>query len=177
MLPNKFGGCVFIGGPSHSGTSIITRVISNHSRVLCPNDEMKLYEGTRLEKVKKFSTIHAEMQRQKKSILVEKTPGNIARMGTLRRLAPGCRFILTMRDFRDVIASQKTRRNGRIEKAILSWEEAAIHYLRAASQDDVTRVNYEDFVESPEKVARSLFSFIGVEYEEHVLDTQGTPKL
>lgn len=98
---------------------------------------------------------------------------NPFRFKALSHIAPHrVKLILLSRDFRDVVAS-KAKRGRPVRKAASEWA-MRMKQMESVSvgmnSDQVTRVRYEDLVENPENVLRSISRFLGVEFDAKMLD-------
>lgn len=124
---------------------------------------------------------------------LEKTPANVFHAEGIVRSIPGARLVLIVRDPRDVLASKKTRRErvwedpryvARIRPKrhlstsydpvldALSWKSAAVA-ARVASKrfpHAIVIIKYEDLVEDPRHEVIRLCRFLGLEFEEAMLD-------
>jgi hypothetical protein len=106
---------------------------------------------------------------------VDHSPGNIRFVPTLRRLLPDALFVHVVRDGRSVAASVMP----------LDWGpntpvEAARHWglhvaaglaaERAFGPDVVHTVRYEDLVRDPERELKAVCDFVGLEYDDRMVD-------
>lgn len=106
---------------------------------------------------------------------IEKTPKHIYSIPLLRQVFPGCKFILIIRDGRDVACSIEARYSS-LAEGIKRWIEdnrAGQAYWKDA---DVHVLKYEDIVEHFSETIRRALNFIGEEFEEQVLRSHETPK-
>jgi len=170
LSAEKFEHTVFIGGPAHSGTSIITRIVSSHKDFFCPDNELEIYRGKRLNHIIRFAKLSWNAQLSAKTKTLEKSPANILYCNTLRRVAPSCKFIFIIRDFRDVVASQKKRFQGEIAKPIQNWQQSAEVFHNECGAADVHQIRYEDFVENPKSTIRGILKFLHCDFEVNILD-------
>jgi hypothetical protein len=127
--------------------------------------------------------------REHKEIVCEQTPRNIFYGHDLLNIYPNSKIIHMVRDPRAVMASQKSKwrqkKLGARKIPLLEeirvwinyhpitmsklWLKASNAALKLSSSERVKLVKYEDFVESPEKIAKDICEFIGVEYEMEML--------
>jgi len=170
LLQTSFHDCIFIGGAPHSGTSIITRMLSSHSQVFTPSDEMYIPSQAFPRNLHLLQHLLIEKTRSKKQVLVEKTPTNLMNAGNLRKIAPGCQFIFLLRDYRDVLASQKRRNQKDLYTYVHEWIEAAHRLLDEHRKPDVLVIRYENFVEDPEAELKRICNFIDLRFEEGMLN-------
>ncbi|HVV01337.1 MAG TPA: sulfotransferase [Verrucomicrobiae bacterium] len=115
-----------------------------------------------------------------KRLLIDKNPGVNVMVPVLARVFPETKFLVALRDPRDVVMScfMQSLTLTPVSSSYLSLGEAVKQY---ASVMDFWRammprlgdrgmyVRYEEMVEDLPKVARSVLSFLGLEFEENVL--------
>jgi len=112
-------------------------------------------------------------------VLVDKLPLNSIMLIYIHRLFPDAKIIFSVRDPRDVAISCFQQRFG-INQAMyqfleiettVAYYDAVMHLsqssLRQFSQD-VFRVKYEDLVLDYQGVLKSLFDFLGLEWEQDI---------
>jgi hypothetical protein len=110
---------------------------------------------------------------------VEKSPKHLLHMPLIREMVPGAKFILLVRDGRDVCVSMRSASNswapewkgemGRnMAELAKSWNLWMRTGLRDAAMisDDVLLVRYEEVHAEPFRAYRRLFDFVGVPYDE-----------
>ncbi|HEY0867506.1 MAG TPA: sulfotransferase [Fimbriimonas sp.] len=108
----------------------------------------------------------------------EKTPAHVLYLQRLYREYPHARFIHVIRDPRGVIASYLKapfyrKFQGNPYHAINSWRSAIdIHFAAQEGLDPAryTSVRYEDLVESPRSELQRLSGFLGIPFEERMLE-------
>ena len=111
----------------------------------------------------------------------EKTPHHLWFWKRLNHLFPTCRFVLIMRDGRDVALS--------LAKAPWAPDDIYVNAYRwsvefrkareleaALGQDRVFRVHYEDLVQQPEPTLERLCGFLRLQYEPTMLNNVGASK-
>lgn len=102
-------------------------------------------------------------------------PSHVFNIPYLERLFPNSRFILMIRDPRDVYASFKTAWPGihTAESIAMLWERCLLDGLLAASRlgsGVVQQVRYEDLVTHPEAQLKDVCKFINVEYTDAMMN-------
>ena len=140
-----------------------------------------------------FAETVAEIsKRDGKSIPCEQTPRNIYYARALLDLYPNCRIVHMMRDPRAVMASQKQRwqrrslttdtthfPRSRTFRAWVNYHPFTISQLwnRSARQAKALRdhsrfhiVRFEDLLSAPEHTIQSMCEFIGLDFQEAMLD-------
>jgi hypothetical protein len=102
-------------------------------------------------------------------------PSHVFNIAYLKQLFPNSRFILMIRDPRDVYASFKTAWPGvrTAESIAMLWERCLLDGLLAASRlgsGVVHQVRYEDLVANPEERLKGICKFLNVEYTDAVMN-------
>jgi hypothetical protein len=102
-------------------------------------------------------------------------PSHLFNVPYLQRLFPNSKFILMIRDPRDVYASFKTAWPGAhtAESIAMLWERCLLDGLLAASRlgsGVVHQVRYEDLVANPEAQLKDICKFLNVEYTDAVMN-------
>lgn len=120
-------------------------------------------------------------------LFVDKLPLNTQFLPLMHRLFPTARFIFALRDPRDVVLScfMQTFTLNEAMRHFLSLDETARYYAAVmdvgqrsveALGTSVHRMRYEDLVEDAESEARKLVAFLGLSWEDALLDFQTTAK-
>ena len=173
---------LFIVGCGHSGTSLLLAVLGSHSRICAiPQESCIAYDyPTRSPGVNpdarlllKYFDLLAIAEHKMR--WVEKTPKQIYSISLLRQLVPGCKFIIILRDGRDVACSLATR-YGSLEDAIKRWvedNEAGEVYAKDA---DVHVLKYEDMIDHFQETMTKALAFMGESFEEELLQSHKKPK-
>jgi hypothetical protein len=161
----------FICGCGHSGTTLLATMLAMHSQVFVPLVETEIFlqpdDNVARQRVD-------ELQRQalaeNRPVVVEKTPRHIYSVPRIRHVIPGARFILMIRDGRDVATSLGKRFGGDFELGLRRWVNDN-QFLRAElGKPDVILLRYEDLVLAPEQSLRELCRFLGVAFETQMLN-------
>jgi hypothetical protein len=173
---------VFIVGCGHSGTSYLLAVLGTHSRIYPVPKETKLaYDYD--EDVPALSPNADLMVRSfdlqtiaaKKKRWIEKTPKHIESIPLLRKFLPGAKFLIMLRDGRDVASSIEAR-VGSLEVGIQRWvkdNRAAQPFWHDA---DVHVLKYEDMVVDFAGTIKAALKFLGEDFEPQVLRSYEKPK-
>lgn len=140
-----------------------------------------------------FSIVQDHLARMAgRSHWLEKTPGHVFHIDRIARAIPDSRFVVAVRDPRDILASKKVRRAAiwsdkyreeeRAYKSLiksydpvwdaLSWKAAARAGLAAqqAHPDRVMTIRYEDLVAEPAIVVERLCDFLRLDFEPAMLE-------
>lgn len=119
------------------------------------------------------------------AIVIDKLPLNIAVLPLIKRVFPNAKIIFALRDPRDVILSCYQQRFGMnaAMARFLDLGDAAAYYdavmrlmlvCRERLELDLIQVRYEDVVADLKAAARGLCDFLGVAFEQAMLDFQAT---
>jgi hypothetical protein len=99
----------------------------------------------------------------------DNAPYHVYHVPFFNHLFPSSKFILMVRDPRDVYASSKAALDYDLHTAIGTWEKALLDGVLAKSYlglERVRQIRYEDLVMAPRARLQDLCGFLGVEYEE-----------
>jgi hypothetical protein len=111
---------------------------------------------------------------------LDKNPNHTSLIAGLFRLFPESRFVVALRDPRDVLVSVYLRNFNLTEfsACFLTWGSSCLIYgfemtvwltMREMLRGNWLEVRYEDVVEDLEGQARRTLSFLGLEWEDRVL--------
>lgn len=119
------------------------------------------------------------MRAEGKSWWGDKTPRYVMNLELLNRLFPGVRLIHLVRDGRDVALSYARCSWGpsSVRESALYWMTrvgVAHRFMKTHPDMPVCEVRYEDLVREPETALRTICEFIGVHYEDGMLDYHAT---
>ncbi|WP_052246225.1 tetratricopeptide repeat-containing sulfotransferase family protein [Leclercia adecarboxylata] len=115
--------------------------------------------------------------------VVDKLPHNFENIGLIKLLFPNARIISVRRDPRDIAISNyftdySAKHGGMGFAYDLRWigEQLAdhnlmMHHWNQVFPGDILEVRYEDVVSDPEREARRMLDYVGVQWEPQVLDT------
>tara|TARA_B100001971_G_C18231294_1_gene564094 strand:+ start:287 stop:1009 length:723 start_codon:yes stop_codon:yes gene_type:complete len=162
---------IFICGCGHTGTSILTRIIGEHSKIYTPPYESNaLLTYNSLEKswkiLKELESLAIDSGC---SVVLEKTARHIWHVDYIRRVVPNSKFILVTRDGRDVIGSLYKRHQD-IDAAITRYRDDSMQTIRQLSCPDAIVLRYEDLIADPKKEITRILDFIGYKWEDAMLD-------
>ena len=107
--------------------------------------------------------------RSGKRVLLEKTPRHIHKLDLIRTIVPGARFVIPVRDGRDVVASIY-QRFGKIERGITRWIEENSIVLAERGKPDVLVYRHEDLVTDPAATVQRICTFLDLDYRNDLLD-------
>jgi hypothetical protein len=165
----------FICGCGHSGTTLIATILASHPDVYLPFQETNVFfKWTPLAMFRYWKLKRAALEAGK-SVLLEKTPRHIRRVDRIRRLVPGARFVMPVRDGRDVVASL-AKRLGDPRAALDRWISDNALVLAERGEPDVLIYRYEDLVESPARVVEQICGFLDLSFSPDLLDYHKNPQ-
>ncbi|MEJ7797211.1 MAG: sulfotransferase [Solirubrobacteraceae bacterium] len=166
---------VFICGCGHSGTSLIANMFAAHPTVFVPLRETYVFKDPARAQ-ERYGALLEEATATRRPFMVEKTPGHIHHIDLIRCTVPRARFILPVRDGRDVVASI-ARRTGSVDQGIKRWIVDNGIVLAQRDRDDVFTYRHEDLVEDTDGVLRSACAFAGIPFDAAMLDYHQTARL
>ncbi len=168
---------VFIAGCGHSGTSVMLAILGCHPKLHAIPKETALFLRTDQAMQEAMREFDATTRKASKESWVEKTPPHVFQIHRFLAIRPGSRFIIMLRDGRDVVCSLKHREGylpvkDRVERWI--YDNMAADSYREHPQ--VTFVKYEDLVTETESTLRRICDFLDVEFSESMLRFHETPR-
>ena len=173
---------LFIIGCGHSGTSLLLAILGSHSKICAiPQESCIAYNYlTRAPGLSSDAKLFLKYFNllaisEKKMRWIEKTPKQIYSIPLLRRLVPGCKFIIILRDGRDVACSLAAR-YGSLEDAIKRWVEDNEAGEVFWKDPDVHVLKYEDIIDHFTEIISNALIFMGEEFEEQLLRSHEKPK-
>ena len=191
---------IFLVGFPRSGTTLLDTLLMNMPALhileelpvlsqvdLALGDEARLAdldadEANRLRRLY-YETLAGVSPPPAGATIVDKHPLRMARMPIVNRLFPDARIILVERHPCDVVLScfmanfqlnQAMRSFTDLEEAARTYDAVFAAWTRAeaALPMRVHRVRYERMVEDPGAELRPLLAFLGLDWDEKVLDNQ-----
>jgi hypothetical protein len=173
-----------------SGSTLLRVLLDSHSRVHCPHEmhlrdigvtvregypEKALTEvgldASRLQYLLWDRVLHRELDESGKELLVNKTPNDVFIVDRIVECWPDARFIYLQRH---PGAIARSRQAARPQDSPERNATMVARYLRAMEaahkQHGGITVRYEDLASDPATATRRLCEFLGVEWEERMLD-------
>ena len=155
-------------GCGHSGTTLLARILGAHPQIYVPPNETNAFldekkMGDRLDRLRQNTLA------SRKPYLVEKTPRHLRRMNAIRAGVPGAKFVIIVRDGRDVAASIGKREDGDYAGGLARWVKDNARVLKERRSKDVHVLRYEDIVTDAEGTIRKVCRFLGVAYDDQML--------
>lgn len=163
----------FICGCGHSGTSLLAAMFAAHPDVYVPLAETRIF--LRPLPVLRVAGLRLQALLRGRKHLVEKTPRHVEKIALIRATIPGARFILMVRDGRDVAASI-FKRIADLDAAVERWTASNSIVRDLAGAPDCAIVRYEDLIEDPEGQLRRLCAQIGIPFAAEMLDYHKQPR-
>jgi lauroyl/myristoyl acyltransferase len=164
---------VFILGCPHSGTTILARLLGNHPSLMnAERGETRLFSRPAGE-------IESVLQRWDRGCLeagkrrwVEKSVAHTFVIPWLVAARPRARFLISMRDGRDVFCSLKKRRGAYrdVNALIDQWIYANLAALQHRDDPRFLLVKYEDLVSDPEATLTRACRHVGEDYAPELLE-------
>lgn len=147
----------------------MTAILASHSQVYAPKRETATFFHEDMNVIRfRLTTLSEDFERSGKRMLVEKTPYHLYRIELIRKIVEKPRFIVMVRDGRDVVASLLRRFND-VARGIKIWGAAAFTTLRHKDDDDVLLVRYEDLVSNTDATIHVIIDFLDLEFESALL--------
>ena len=164
---------VFVVGCGHSGTSLLLRILGEHSALHAIPYESRCGESRAPDTVyRKFDTL-AWVNKCRRWI--EKTPRNVLYLAPLIARFPEGRFIIIIRDGRDVISSLR-KRGYTLDESIDRW----VSDNRAAepfwNHPQVFKFTYEELIAQPGETLTRILEFLGESHEASITHYHERPR-
>ncbi len=161
---------VFVVGCGHSGTTLVAAKLGRLDRCYCVGWETNAFSpdnGMFWSKAA-FGTLLLSARSIGATVLLEKTPKHVHCLNRIRRLLPGARFIIVVRNALDTCASLY-RRFGDLDYAIDRWNMDNAAASSALALPASVCVRYEELVSDPQRVLKRSAEFIGLEWTPSVV--------
>ncbi len=166
-----------ITGCGHTGTTLLARMLGVHSKIYNPPYETNLflaYNALQWESLLESHYLDAKKAKEDCSVFLEKTPRHIWHIDYVRKAVLNAKFILMTRNGRDVVASLYER-TGDIHASILRYKDDSLLTIRQLDEQSVLLVRYEDLITDCSYELTRVMHFIGLEFEESMLNFYETP--
>ncbi|MGH7990255.1 MAG: sulfotransferase family protein, partial [Limisphaerales bacterium] len=198
----------FLGGHARSGTTLLEQVLDSHPDIVSA-EETTIFQDDAYTPLRRnlpseapmlarFEEAQTDALRQSREnyfqtmelflrnpignrMLIDKNPGKHFFIPALIRIFPEIKFLIALRDPRDVVLScfmQPHLPLGTGTVDFLNLETAAVHYarvmgmwrtLKSLIKNPFLEIRYEDMVDDLESVARNTLDFLGVSWDARVL--------
>ena len=128
---------------------------------------------------KLVNSLYSEIAESKhKEVFIEQTPWYGQRIDILNELFPDAKYIHMIRDGRDVAISfaRTPWWHNDIGENLERWHTEVRQIIDSSNQilnsNQMLQVRYEDFVEQPENGLRRICDFLGIDFENTMLDPE-----
>lgn len=153
---------VFVVGCGHTGTSIVTRILSSHPDIYVVPRETGWFFSQDLESInKEILKEERKSIKKEKSFCVEKTPRHILSVDNIWKLRPKSKIIICVRDPRDMACSYKERGFSFFD-GLKRWRDSYMSIKSYLDNDLVHVVKLEDLIDSPDIVVSEILEFLGL---------------
>jgi LPS sulfotransferase NodH len=185
---------VFVMCTLRSGSTLLRVLLNSHSKIHAPHEIHLRYVSVSLDR--KWSVrsmremgldeetlryllwdriLQRELSTSGKPIIVDKTPNNVFIADELRACWPDSRFIFLLRHPAAIAESRKNWFKGRPEAYDAEANYDLIRRYCEALEDNRRRfdgitIRYEELTDDPEGNTRRICDFLGVEWEQSMLE-------
>jgi|688.fasta_scaffold11760_3 hypothetical protein len=155
---------VSVVGSMHSSTTLVATILGAHKDLHLIPKETWMFLNNRANVVpsildpKKYGTIG----------VIEKTPSHLFAMDTIESLYPDVKFIMTVRDYRDVVASVKNTHAAPFPERDKTVLEYLTKTIEVADREDVLLIKYEELIKDLEGHCKKMCEHLGLEYDEQM---------
>lgn len=164
---------IFIVGCGHSGTSIMISILSNHPSLYPITYESGLFKRGESEIREIMLKWDKECIEAGKKRWIEKTPPHIFQIKKFLLHRPNSKFILMLRDGRDVVCSLKQRiEYTNFEARVERWIYDNLAGLPYQNHPNVLTVKYEHLVSRTKVTLQRICGFLQEEYTDQILNYQ-----
>jgi Sulfotransferase family len=158
---------IFICGCGHSGTTLLATMFAAHPQVFVPLRETNTFlkrEGA----VERYERLRDAGLESGKAYLVEKTPRHVRHLDLIREVADEPRFVVPVRDGRDVTASIKDRYTAAMGAGRWISDNAIV--LAERDREDVHVYRHEDLVAQPQATLEEICEGVALPFDRAMLD-------
>jgi protein O-GlcNAc transferase len=166
----------FITGCGHTGSTLLARIIGEHSQIFLPLRETNIFlaynaliHNALLEK----EILNAKSIKPHSIYFIEKTPRHIWHVDYIRRVTKDSKFIFSTRDGFDVIASLY-KRNHNISESIRRYKDDSLLTIRQLDQTDSILIKYEDIIFNTNEEVTKICKFLNLKFEKDMLNYHQT---
>ena len=171
---------IFIGGPAHSGTSLVEFLLYQHSRIQQTANFRTMRENSE-DMFRSVRAFHTYVQNNKwennSKYLLFKNPSNIDFVETILDISPTAKVILMYRDPCDTVLSLLRRGEYlTFQEGLRYWIKKYEIILKFKKQPhkNIHIINYESFCDSPKNTLKEVCDFLDLSDEsEEILEKHG----
>jgi len=173
-VPHSAEFC-FVTGCGHSGTTLLASKLGLHPDVLLISRESNVFSPQRDLRLARVivQEWQAFARQEGRSVIVEKTPKHVHSTGRIRRLLPGSRIIVVVRNPLDTCASLYSRFHD-LDLAIERWLMDSKAALAVLQQQSTLLVRYEALTRQPVETLSGACSFLGIPWDPGLLTRAGS---
>ncbi|WP_141675496.1 sulfotransferase family protein [Formosa haliotis] len=148
---------IFIIGCGHSGTSIMLSILSFHPEVYGIPNETFLF----LDKPFNYNLIKKYFNDAGNKRLLEKTPKHVSKITDIIKVFPKAKFIVMVRDGRDVASSLK-KRNGDYLGGVNRWVNDNNLWLNSNFSENIFMVKLEELTLKGYPIIEEVLNFLNL---------------
>ena len=184
---------VFVICTLRSGSTLLRVLLDSHSQIRSPHELHLRYVSVNFDQkwsersMKELGLdaraaeyllwdriLHRELAASGKAIIADKTPNNVFIVDRLREAWPDARFIYLLRHPGAIARSRQAYKGEGADDDADKNAELIRRYVEAVEAARQTydghTVRYEDLTADPERELRGICSFLGIPYEEGMLE-------
>lgn len=165
---------IFLLGCGHSGTSILQRLLGEHSKIYGVPYESRIFEYQNFKKWLTLKIWNRETVAQAKHRWVEKTPMHVRLIDRIFDSYPDARIVFVVRDGRDATVSMR-KRYGDFETGLRRWVEDNRLGMKWQHDARVMTLRYEDLVRNYDEIMPRVCAFIDEEFEDGMIAFHENP--
>lgn len=193
---------IFICGMFRSGSTLVEQILSGHS-TLAAAGETNIINNTIQQYFSPFPRSLLNLETENISFatenyvtyiekafpgkirFIDKNPNNFLYLGLIKKMFPRAKIICTDRDPLDISLSVYFQQLSEalpyateltdIGHYYKEFKKLACHWQQVLGEDDFLLFNYDELVDSPESMTRSLLDFCGLEWEPNCLEFYKQP--
>lgn len=173
----------FIVGCGHSGNTLLQAILGSHSNIYAVPGEPRTGFKSKSNILKSVQKFREQAKSFNKRKWVEKTPKNILKIENILEVLPKAKFILMIRDGRDVAYSFMQRYKVPLElhkkhakQDINTWINANLIGEAYWSHPNFYVVHYEDIIKNFENTISKVLNFLDEEFEQQLFNFQDIEK-
>lgn len=157
----------FIVGCGHTGTTLLSAMLSIHKDIYCPMYETEIFfKKDSLKKIKELEKIAKD---QNYKYLLEKTPRHLYKIEKINGLLKNVKFLSCIRNGYDTIFSLNKRYND-LEKSINRYIDDNLFLISMIENNNIKLVKYEELTSTTEKTLKEVCKFLNIKYNKNMLN-------
>ena len=160
---------IFIMGCGHSGTTILSKIISNHKNVYGIDHETGVFTKQKATDEEIINKLKDLDKRLEKKWMCEKTPSHVYSIDRIFKLIKNPKIIIIVRDGRDVVSSLNKRYNN-FKMSIARWINDNSEWINSQYKDNFHVLKYEDLIKDPKFELNKICDYLEEEYDDNMLN-------